>query len=67
MMQRNEEGKVMSRIIENVPLNERHSIGENAVDDFTKEMYEFMPVENFGSFLIKKMGFDEKVGIGKKN
>jgi len=26
-----------------------------------------MPVESFGTFLIKKMGFDEKIGIGKKN
>lgn len=53
--------------IQNVPLSERHTIAENVVEDITKETYENMPVESFGTFLIKKMGFDEKIGIGKKN
>lgn len=60
-----EGGDAFHSLVKNVPLSERHLIGENAVDDFSAVSYEYMPVEKFGNFLIKKMGFDEKVGIGK--
>lgn len=53
--------------VQNIPLNERRSVAEMVAADFDKSAYDSMPVESFGTFMIKKMGFDEKIGIGKKN
>ncbi|KAL4493585.1 hypothetical protein ABPG72_004078 [Tetrahymena utriculariae] len=58
--------KPASPTIQNVPLQERHLMQEKVAEDISKEAYDFMPVESFGSFLIKKMGYDEKQGIGRK-